>query len=155
MLKSIFLAIIASTVITFSLQASASLTGEEIQARVLPITLKGPDQLSVQIQIKIKPGWHVYGLNPGEMGLPPKLSLQLTDGLVAGDIQWPADHEFEMGEYHCSGYSNDFVVSTSVKVADVLKVKKNGSAMISMSWLACDGETCVPGKAQLNVPITL
>ena len=153
--KYILLSAVTSIYMLLPTNASASLTGDEIQAQLLPATKDSPQQISLRIQVKIHPGWHVYGLKPGEMGLPPKLSLTLPDGFVAGDINWPADHEFEIGEYHCAGYSSDFVVQAPIKIADVAKAKSSAAAAISMSWLACDGDTCVPGKAELSAPLNI
>ena len=131
----------------------AAVTGDEIQAQLLPLPKSDGGMIPVQIKVSVKPGWHVYGLHPGDMGRPPKISVELSDGVVAGDVAWPTDHTFEMGTYHCAGYSDDFIVNTSLQITEAQKIKKDSAATVIISWLACDGDACVPGKARLAVPL--
>ena len=135
-----------------TLTCHAEIMGDEVQAQLLPVEKSSPNSLSLKIQFKIKSGWHVYGLNPGEMGRPPTIRFKLSEGLLAQTPQWPADHEFEMGEYHCAGYSDDFIVTTLVNIIDAEKFKNEGLGTVLVSWLSCDGVTCVAKKAQLEVP---
>src|SRR3569833_2714534 len=34
--------------------------------------------------------WHTYWRNPGDSGLPTKLTWTLPEGVTASDIRWPA-----------------------------------------------------------------
>ena len=43
----------------------------------------------VGIRMKIRRGWHIYWKNPGDSGLPPRITWTLPKGFVAGPIEWP------------------------------------------------------------------
>ena len=42
-------------------------------------------------------GWHVYGQNPGDFGLPPRSRWQLPSGIKVGDIHWPYPQRINAG----------------------------------------------------------
>src|SRR5438270_12740141 len=44
---------------------------------------------TVGIRLKIKPGWHVYWINPGDSGAPTTVKWKLPEGFVAGPVQFP------------------------------------------------------------------
>ncbi len=43
----------------------------------------------VGIQFRLPSGWHIYWINQGESGLPPRVKWNLPDGLDAGAVQFP------------------------------------------------------------------
>src|SRR5437868_15422530 len=42
------------------------------------------------VRLQHEPHWHTYWINPGDSGLPTKLSWQLPPGFRAEEIVWPA-----------------------------------------------------------------
>ncbi len=49
----------------------------------------GPDRAQVLVTLSIDPGWHVSWRNPGETGLPTRLSWSLPAGVRVRDETWP------------------------------------------------------------------
>src|SRR6266404_119842 len=45
---------------------------------------------NVALQFEFGKGWHVYWVNPGDSGEPPRVTWDLPAGIKAGDIEWPA-----------------------------------------------------------------
>src|SRR6202158_3501905 len=42
------------------------------------------------LNFQLEKGWHIYWVNPGDSGQPPRVQWHLPDGLSAGEIEWPA-----------------------------------------------------------------
>src|ERR1700730_7868018 len=42
------------------------------------------------LNFQIEKGWHIYWINPGDSGQPPRIVWHLPAGFSAGEIQWPA-----------------------------------------------------------------
>jgi thiol:disulfide interchange protein len=45
------------------------------------------------VEVKLAEGWHYYSVNPGENVMPASMGIS-SGPLAAGDVLWPADHEF-------------------------------------------------------------
>src|SRR5262245_28227388 len=53
----------------------------------------GGERWRVGVELVPDPGWHLYGRDPGEVGLPPRIEWQLP-GARFGAIEWPAPIRF-------------------------------------------------------------
>src|ERR1700746_4226219 len=42
---------------------------------------------NVALQFELEKGWHVYWVNPGDSGEPPRVTWDLPAGITAGDIE--------------------------------------------------------------------
>ncbi len=102
----------------------------------------------------IRPGWHTYWRNPGDVGQPTTLDWKLPAGWSAGPLQWPYPKRLPVGEYMDFGYeSRVWILSTvtappDAKPGDVVRVKA------AASWLVCQ-EVCVPEEATLSLPLKI
>jgi thiol:disulfide interchange protein len=73
------------------------------EARVAAELLVHPDDVAgdgpvrVGVLLEIDPGWHVYGADPGELGLPTQVTWTAATGRV-DPLPWPAPSLFETGE---------------------------------------------------------
>lgn len=99
------------------------------------------------------PHWHTYWQNPGDSGLPTRLSWQLPAGVSAGDIQWPAPAAIAIPPLMNYGFSGDTVLLSELQLApdynaDVLALA------VTADWLVCE-EVCIPAQAtfQLTLPV--
>jgi thiol:disulfide interchange protein DsbD len=97
------------------------------------------------------PHWHTYWVNPGDSGLPTKLTWQLPAGFRAGEIAWPAPRRIDVGELQNFGYEGDIVLPVPV---DVPATAPGSTAHLAVTakWLVCH-EECIPGKAQLALDL--
>jgi Disulphide bond corrector protein DsbC len=57
-------------------------------ARIEPIDVRGK-RVRVLVTLRVDPGWHVSWRNPGETGLPTRLSWSLPAGVQAVEETWP------------------------------------------------------------------
>jgi thiol:disulfide interchange protein len=102
--------------------------------------------------LDIEPGWHVYGAEPKDTGLPTKLGWELPPGFSALPTEWPKPESFSQAGIVSEGYSGRLVLRTRIIPPAVLV--PGGSILIKakVEWLACK-EECMPGEASLELSL--
>jgi thiol:disulfide interchange protein DsbD len=108
------------------------------------------EPIVVGARMKMDPNWHVYWRNPGDSGLVTKIKWQLPDGFIAGDIQWPGPHRFELGGLINFGYEGEIVLPVTIQTPPTLEPGTIVTLNADASWLACE-MACIPGKASLSL----
>lgn len=90
--------------------------------------------------------WHIYWKNSGDSGIPTKLEWTLPDGLIAGDIEWPAPERIPYADLINYGYSNVITLPVTLTPSrdDVA-----GEVTVKATWLVCK-EICIPENATLT-----
>lgn len=132
---------------------SPAFAESEIPARVA-LTAVDPaiapgGEATLELAFEIDPGWHVYGEDPGESGMPTTVEWTLPEGFEAGPLEWPEPKKFESDGILNLGYETTVKVRARVRAAaDVIPGTRTIRARVK--WLACR-EICVPGKADLSV----
>lgn len=108
---------------------------------------------TVGLHFKMEPGWHIYWANPGDSGEPPRITWQLPQGLVAGEVQWPAPHR--MGGSTIVNYVYDGEVVLLIPVNATANIAPTSQAKLGamVRFLICSDQMCVPGKAQLSLEL--
>ena len=100
------------------------------------------------LRFQLKPGWHIYWVNPGDSGGPPTVQWTLPPGVKAGEFEWPAPERFVLGPIVNYGYSGDVVLPLPVTIASDA-ARAPISVKAAVRWIACE-EICVPGRATLE-----
>lgn len=107
--------------------------------------------IHVGIRIIVDEGWHTYWINPGEAGSKPAISWTLPAGWKASDLSFPAPKRFLTGGLPGYGYEGEVVFPVTLtpdkKASGPLEVTA------TVSWLTCNDFSCVPGKAELKLPL--
>jgi DsbC/DsbD-like thiol-disulfide interchange protein len=98
--------------------------------------------------------WHTYWINPGDSGLPTKLSWTLPEGYRASDIAWPAPHRIAVGELTNFGYAGDIVLPVQIEVPESAQDGGTAHIAVDAKWLVCQNE-CIPGQGSfaLDMPV--
>jgi thiol:disulfide interchange protein DsbD len=104
------------------------------------------------LRLKHESGWHTYWINPGDSGLPTKLSWTLPQGFSAGEIAWPAPTRFKIDDLYNFGYTGDVVLPIALAVPTNAAPGSRAALAVEAKWLVCH-EVCVPGKAQLKLDV--
>lgn len=101
-------------------------------------------------------GWHVYWRNAGYAGFPPKVKWALPDGVSAGPLQFPAPDRLPLEQTVDYGYEDSTAYPVTVTAEPNAKADSTGNVRLkaSLNWLVCK-ETCVPGKADLQMDLKL
>lgn len=112
-------------------------------------TIQPGSTFRVGVLLTPEEGWHTYWINPGESGLPTKITWELPAGFTAGDIQWPAPHTFETGGIIGLGYAGTVLLTVPITAPATLTTT-DITLKAKVTWLACK-EACIPGRASLSV----
>lgn len=108
---------------------------------------KGTD---VGVLFEIKEGWHIYGKDPGDAGIPTSVALSSLPGVQWSEIQWPPAQAFvDPGDIRTFGYEKQLLLASALSyVADESVPELPIHAEVK--WLACK-EICLPGEATLHL----
>ena len=104
--------------------------------------------LRLGLRLRLAPGWHTYWQNPGDAGVPAEVTLDLSPGATAGEVQWPTPLRLPEGPLMTYGYTGEVLLPVLVTPGpDPLHVEA------SASWLVCE-KVCVPeeGRFTLDLP---
>jgi thiol:disulfide interchange protein DsbD len=111
-------------------------------------------QTYLGLNFQLEKGWHIYWINPGDSGQPPRVQWHLPDGLSVGEIEWPAPRRLGTPTIVDFGYDGAVMLLVPVRASSTLPANKTVRIDAELSVLVCR-EICVPGKTQisLNLPI--
>ena len=98
-------------------------------------------------------GWHVYWINPGDSGEPPRIAWTLPTGVTAGPMRFPIPTRLPLGPLMDFGYEDKVAFPVTIAAASTLKP---GPVHLDaqVSWLVC-AEVCIPGKAHMGIGLTV
>ncbi|MEM6314000.1 MAG: protein-disulfide reductase DsbD domain-containing protein, partial [Planctomycetota bacterium] len=63
--------------------------------------------MTVGLRFELQPTWHVYWINPGDAGLPPRVDWELPEGFTAGPLMFPVPKTFESAGSVGYGYADE------------------------------------------------
>jgi thiol:disulfide interchange protein DsbD len=97
--------------------------------------------------------WHVYWINAGDSGEPPRIKWTLPEGVTAGPMQFPVPSRLPLGPLMDFGYEDNTAFPVQISVAPTVKP---GPIHLDakINWLVCR-EVCVPGKAHMGIDLTV
>jgi thiol:disulfide interchange protein len=128
-----------------------------VQLVVPPAEIYPGQNFTAGLYFKLEPGWHVYWINAGDSGEPPRIKWSLPDGISADVMQFPAPKRLPLGPLMDFGYENEVLFPIPMHVSPGFKptaesTTLSGKAALSskVDWLVCR-EVCIPGKAVLDV----
>jgi DsbC/DsbD-like thiol-disulfide interchange protein len=109
------------------------------------------------VKLTIDPGWHVYWTNPGDAGLPTRVTFTAPGGFTVADVQFPTPTRIEdPGNIVMFGYENSVLLTAIVTPPAQLSQDFSGKFNVSASWLVCS-DVCIPGKGEdsINLPMSV
>ena len=102
----------------------------------------------VGVRFELEPGWHIYGAEPGEVGLPTQLAWTIDGGSV-GPIAWPEPVAFTDAEVGITsfGYAGSVLLASPLELGPW----SGGTRMarVDVRFLACKN-VCIPGRLELE-----
>ncbi len=98
------------------------------------------------LHLVLAPGWHTYGPDSGDAGVPAELKLDLPKGAKAGAIDWPKTQRFVDGGVTTYGYEGDVLLPLTVTPAGPLAISAHAN------WLVCK-DICVPEEASFRIDL--
>ncbi len=118
-------------------------------------SIKPGATIHAALRLKIKEHWHTYWLNPGDSGLPTKLTWSLPQGFNAGPIQWPHPKRLPLGPLTNFGYEGEVLHLVDIATPATLVAGQSATLKAKAEWLVCK-DICIPESADLTLtlPIT-
>jgi len=109
--------------------------------------------LQVGLVLTLEEHWHVYWINAGDSGEPPKITWTLPEGITAGPMLFPIPSRLPLGPLMDFGYEDE--VAFPVQLTAASSVKPGPIHLdAKIDWLVCR-EVCIPGKAHLGLNLTV
>ncbi len=141
--------------------APATIATEHLQltllANVTAVNRTGQDfQLGLHFQLQ--PGWHIYWINAGDSGLPPRVQWSVPAWLPAdaiGPLQFPVPHRLPLGPLMDFGYEDEVLLPVHVHFAP--NQSAPGATLhitANVHWLVCR-QSCIPGKGTVALTLPL
>lgn len=109
--------------------------------------------VQVGLVITLEDKWHVYWMNAGDAGDPPRIAWSLPAGITAGPMQFPIPSRLPNGPLMDFGYEDSVAFPVQINATTHLK---SGPAHLDahVRWLVCR-EVCIPGKAHLGLTLNV
>ena len=106
-------------------------------------------QLGLRFQLDA--GWHIYWINSGDSGEPPKVKWHVPPGFTMGELQFPRPERLDTPPLTDYGYRDEVLLPVSASVPNTLQT---GAAEFDaeVRWLVCR-EICIPGRRQLRLKL--
>jgi DsbC/DsbD-like thiol-disulfide interchange protein len=107
----------------------------------------------VGLKFDLEPHWHIYWVNPGDSGEPPKLEWHLPPGFRAGPIEWPVPERLANQSIVDYGYQGQVLLTVPIHPPVEAEAAEQMLGA-TVRWLVCR-ELCIPAKADvvLSLPV--
>jgi DsbC/DsbD-like thiol-disulfide interchange protein len=112
-------------------------------------------KLYLGLRFQLEKGWHIYWVNPGDSGEPPRVEWQLPTGLTAGAMEWPTPRRFEASSIVDFGYEDAVMLIVQLHAEPSLAAQQPVRIGAGVRLLVCSHEMCIPGKAQLSLTLPI
>jgi len=110
-------------------------------------------KLQAGLVITIEEHWHVYWVNAGDSGEPPKINWTLPKGITAGPLQFPPPDRLPLGPLMDFGYEDQVAFPIELTASPQMKPGKV-HLDAHVNWLVCSSQ-CLPGKAHLGLDLNV
>jgi thiol:disulfide interchange protein len=94
----------------------------------------------------IEPRWHIYWINAGDAGEPPRVDWRLPAGITAQGLQFPAPVRLPLGPLMDFGYEGQILLPVSMHAGPQLKPGRTVTLRGDVHYLVCSS-VCLPGHA--------
>jgi DsbC/DsbD-like thiol-disulfide interchange protein len=137
--------------------ASTRATGTPIQHGTLELIAESqwiapghPFYLGLHFQLE--KGWHIYWVNPGDSGEPPRVTWQLPAGFTPGPMEWPTPQRLSHSSIADFGYDDAVMLMAPMHAPTRLSVREPARFGAEVKVLICR-EICIPGRVQLTLTL--
>jgi thiol:disulfide interchange protein DsbD len=147
--------------LALALLASLPVTAQSAPASVIRVALVGePDSIApgqpfwVGVHFQMEEGWHIYWINPGDSGEPPRVEWRLPAGFQAGEFEWPHPERLVTRYSTDYGYAGQMLLLARMRPPVSLAPGGKAELGATVKWVVCR-EVCIPGKTEvaLSLPV--
>jgi len=101
------------------------------------------------------PQWHGYWQNPGDAGLPTRVTWTAPKGMTFGALHYPVPQPLLIAGLMNYVYERDYALLLTADVPRGLAPGAKLPISAKLDWLACNPSTCVPESATLSTVLTV
>jgi DsbC/DsbD-like thiol-disulfide interchange protein len=145
---SLLAVLFASTVRDASADASGNISVALLSERA---AVEPGVPFYVGLRMTMRQGWHTYWKNPGDSGLPVRITWNLPEGFSAGPIEWPAPERLPEKALMSYGYGRDVLIPIEITPPKHLAADSVTIAG-KVEWLECK-DICLPGSSALRLSL--
>jgi thiol:disulfide interchange protein DsbD len=110
--------------------------------------------LKLNLVVDIPSGWHIYGEDPGPLGLPTQVEWALPGQATAQALPWPATENFENSGVQGQGYSGTIVLPYALTVPWDWEPASAVQVRAKLFALLC-GPLCIPQEASATLTLAV
>lgn len=109
----------------------------------------------VGLYFRLEPQWHIYWINPGDSGEPPRVKWELPAGFRAGPLRWPHPARLDHPPLTDFGYEGEVLLMAPIRSPAGIDVREI-TIGANVKWLVCR-EMCIPAEqhAAISLPVKL
>lgn len=97
--------------------------------------------------------WHGYWKQPGDVGLAPKLTWHLPDGVSVGEVAYPVPQTLLIDGLMNHVYEHPYALLLPLQIAPDIAPGTALPIGLDMQYLACRYDACVPERASLRMTL--
>lgn len=102
------------------------------------------------VRFLLEKNWHIYWLNPGDSGEPPRVEWEVPPQFHATPLEWPTPQRLENGPLVDYGYENEVLLLSTVHASANLKAGSDVHLRAEVKWLVCH-DICIPEQQTVEV----
>jgi thiol:disulfide interchange protein DsbD len=123
-----------------------------VQVELVPEveSIRPGQPFNVGLLLRMDPEWHTYWRNPGDSGLPTRLTWTLPEGFQAGPIAWPFPGTFTQGPVTSYGYAGEVLLAVAITPPPSIAAGTSVTLAARADWLECR-DICLPGRRDLTL----
>jgi suppressor for copper-sensitivity B len=124
---------------------------QDAQVRLLAASegLDTAGTATLGVHIRLNPGWKTYWREPGEAGLPPRLSLAQARNVATAAIAFPVPQRFVAFGFTQLGYETEVVLPIRLEAADPAQPV---GGTLAIDFMVCE-LICVPMHADFALDL--
>lgn len=119
------------------------------------LTPRAGSTLDLGLQIELDRGWHIYWLNPGETGYPPRLNWEHPSGIEIDAPRFPPPVERTLAGMRSNVIEGAPVLLSRMHLSPKLAPGAALPITLAVDLLACSESQCVPGSATLSLNLAV
>lgn len=108
--------------------------------------------IRVGLRFELEKDWHIYWINPGDSGQPPRVEWKLPPQFHAGPLEWPAPRRLENGPLVDYGYENEVLLMSAIRAPADIEPGGTAKLEANIKWLVCY-DICIPERQTVTLAL--
>ena len=111
--------------------------------------------VTLALVMEPREGWHGYWANPGDAGIPPRMSWTLPPGFRTGPVRYPVPQKLVISGLMNYVYEGKYALLVPLTVPTGLTPGARVPVELDVDYLACTDQICVPESASVSTTLTV